>query len=352
VLRAVTTLVTTQLRASAGTLSVLGLSAARPETPPTTAYLMVGEKCLFDCQFCAQARSATVASAGLLSRVTWPARDAADVTAAVARAYRDGKIGRACFQVVAGLDAGARARSAVEALRAVSQDLPICVSATARTVEEVGEILSWGASRVTIALDAASPGLYARVKGGGNWEARWGLLTAAARAYPGRVGTHLIAGLGESEREIIATIQACRDAGIAVALFAFTPVKGTRLERRPPPDLACYRRVQAAASLIGRGVARAAQMEFAPEGGQLVSYGLPPGEVRPLLAGGEAFRTSGCERCNRPYYNERPGGTMYNYPRPLTGAEAADAVELALAGTVELAPAAAVEPARDAEHGP
>ncbi|MCW3977503.1 MAG: radical SAM protein, partial [Candidatus Bathyarchaeota archaeon] len=25
--------------------------------------------------------------------------------------------------------------------------------------------------------------------------------------------------------------------------------------------------------------------------------------------------TSGCPGCNRPYYNERPGGPLYNYPR-------------------------------------
>ena len=36
---------------------------------------------------------------------------------------------------------------------------------------------------------------------------------------------------------------------------------------------------------------------------------------------GQAFQTSGCPGCNRPYYNERPGRTMFNYPRPLTPEE-------------------------------
>jgi len=40
------------------------------------------------------------------------------------------------------------------------------------------------------------------------------------------------------------------------------------------------------------------------------------------LGTGEAFRTSGCPGCNRPYYNERPSGPFYNYPRGLTEEEA------------------------------
>jgi len=48
--------------------------------------------------------------------------------------------------------------------------------------------------------------------------------------------------------------------------------------------------------------------------------------VRVLLSSGEAFRTSGCKGCNRPFYNERPSGPMYNYPRPLTPDEAAEAL--------------------------
>jgi biotin synthase len=37
-----------------------------------------------------------------------------------------------------------------------------------------------------------------------------------------------------------------------------------------------------------------------------------------IVETGEPFLTSGCPECNRPYYNERPGGTMYNYPTKLT----------------------------------
>jgi biotin synthase-related radical SAM superfamily protein len=53
---------------------------------------------------------------------------------------------------------------------------------------------------------------------------------------------------------------------------------------------------------------------------------------------GEAFCTAGCPGCNRPFYNERPGGPMYNYPRPLTPAEVEAACsEVALASLDQVA---------------
>ncbi len=59
---------------------------------------------------------------------------------------------------------------------------------------------------------------------------------------------------------------------------------------------------------------------FSPAG-QIVSYGLSRARLRELLADGRAFQTAGCPGCNRPYYNERPGRVMYNYPRPLHAEE-------------------------------
>jgi biotin synthase-related radical SAM superfamily protein len=36
-----------------------------------------------------------------------------------------------------------------------------------------------------------------------------------------------------------------------------------------------------------------------------------------IVQTGEPFLTSGCPNCNRPYYNEKPSGPIYNYPKPL-----------------------------------
>jgi biotin synthase len=195
--------------------------------------------------------------------------------------------------------------------------LPVCVSCFLPSREVAEALMRAGADGVTLPLDAASAPVYGRVKGG-SFAAALAHLERMARAFPGRVGTHLIVGLGESEEEMVRLIDRLVGQGIRVGLFAFTPVAGTRMADRPPPSLEGYRRVQAAHYLIRQGLARAEEFTFAE--GRLRGFGprFPPSRLRVLLGDGEAFRTTGCPDCNRPYYNERPGQPApYNYPHPL-----------------------------------
>jgi biotin synthase-related radical SAM superfamily protein len=151
-----------------------------------------------------------------------------------------------------------------------------------------------------------------------------------ARRFPGHVAVHLIVGLGETEREMAEMIQRMHDLGAIVGLFAFTPVRGTAMEDQPPPPLDTYRRMQVVRHLITHDLATLGDFSFSAEG-QLVSFGQP--DLAKVMADGVAFQTSGCPDCNRPFYNERPGGPLYNYPRPLTPREALRAVaELAVVG--------------------
>jgi biotin synthase-related radical SAM superfamily protein len=55
---------------------------------------------------------------------------------------------------------------------------------------------------------------------------------------------------------------------------------------------------------------------------------VPEGKV-PLDAS-QIFQTRGCPDCNRPYYNERPRGPMFNYPRKLDDDESSLAMAEAL----------------------
>jgi biotin synthase len=118
---------------------------------------------------------------------------------------------------------------------------------------------------------------------------------------------------------MVERIQWARDLGMTVGLFALTPVRGTHLSGSQPPPLAVYRRMQAARWLIAHDRACLEEMVFDGDG-CLTGLGASP----PLT--GDPFQTSGCPDCNRPYYNERPGGVMYNYPRPLTSDEAVRAI--------------------------
>jgi lipoyl synthase len=318
-------------RVSSGSAAVLGLCTLAMDAAPTTAYLMLGDRCQRACAFCAQARDSQ-ASADALSRVVWPPFAASQVAEAVAQAHDNGRIARACFQVTVHAGYIERALAAVAMLHSLSM-VPICVSIAARTITDIAALLDAGAERVTLALDAATPTLYHAVKGG-DWERAWDLLTRAAHVFPGRIGTHLIAGLGESEREMVERIQALHDLGVTIGLFALTPVRGSAWEGRSAPELESYRRIQAAHWLIVQGMARAEQMAYDLDG-RIVDLGIDEETLRILLGDGTAFRTAGCPGCNRPYYNERPGGPLYNYPCALTPGDAQTELDALLATLCE-----------------
>jgi len=301
---------------SIGTAVVLGLVKAPLAVAPTTAYLMLGGRCLMNCAFCAQARQSQ-AGALNLSRVTWPEFELHAVLAGLQAAVAQGAIRRACLQVTVVAGAFEQALRLVRAVKAVS-DVPFDVAILPRDVEQVRRLLDAGADHIGFGLDAACERVFRQTKGG-DWARSLKLIEETARAFPGHGAVHLIVGLGETEREMVERIQWAHDLGLTVGLFAFTPVRGTHLAGQPPPPLAAYRRMQAARWLIVHDLASAEAMAF-DDDGRLSHLGTPA----PL--GSEAFRTSGCPDCNRPFYNEQPSGPMYNYPRPLTAEEGARAL--------------------------
>ncbi len=320
---------------SSGTAIVLGLSEASIDAPPTTAYLLVGERCERDCSFCTQARSSR-APAQALSRVIWPPYEEKKTLLALKEAYQSGKIQRACLQVT--VNPGYLLRT--EEIIAQLQGMPISASVVVSNLDQVAQLLDSGLEIVGLSLDAANGEVYRRVKGSGFAQAL-GFIEEAAKRFPGRIATHLIVGLGETEEEMARLIQCLHDWGVIVALFAFTPNPGTTLENQPAPPLSTYRRVQIARYLIVHNLSRVEGFTFPfprdPCGtgsvltgsrrdkdslqGSIINFGLKHEELLETLYDGQAFQTSGCPGCNRPYYNERPGGPLYNYPRPLTPGE-------------------------------
>jgi biotin synthase len=129
----------------------------------------------------------------------------------------------------------------------------------------------------------------------------------------GNVSTHLIVGLGETEKEAAIAVQECVDLGVLPALFAFTPVRGTALACNPQPVLDVYRRVQVARHLIVNALARVEDMRFNSEG-RIADFGVSKTVLLSVVESGRPFLTSGCPDCNRPFYNEKPGGPLYNFP--------------------------------------
>jgi biotin synthase len=306
---------------SIGTAAVLGLADVAMDVAPTTAYLMLGGRCVMDCAFCAQARSSQ-ASALKLSRVTWPEFDQAQTLALLARAVERGGIKRCCLQVTVGEGYFQRTLEVIRAVRETC-DVPVDAAILPRGMAQVEELLAAGVDHIGFGLDAACERVFQRVKGG-SWARSLSLIEEAARRFPGHLAVHLIVGLGETEREMAEMIQRMHDLGLVVGLFAFTPVRGARMEDVSPPPISTYRRMQVAQYLITNSLAHVGDFAFSPTG-QLLSFSLP--RLPEILADGVAFQTSGCPDCNRPFYNERPGGPMYNYPMPLTSPQIEAAIE-------------------------
>jgi len=340
-----------QIRVSVGTAIVTGLLEGKLDAEPTTAYLMTYShgKCRANCTFCPQARSSQ-SPTELLSRITWPNFPTATALNAVKNAAEHGKTRRACIQALNVPNVIRQLAALTRAIKQNAPNLPVSISCQPQTAENIRQLRSAGADRIGIAIDAATPQLFSRTKGKAangpyTWQGTNRLLREAVAVFGDNVTTHLIVGLGETEKQAADTIQKLADRGIRTALFAFTPVCGTRMQNRSPPDLASYRRIQLARHLITNRQARASSFSY-DKNGRITSYGINQTALRKIVACGKPFETTGCPDCNRPYYNEKPTGPIYNYPKPATPEEIAD-IEVQLELT-RLHPSAASSPPSEA----
>jgi len=309
-----------RVRVSTGSAIVLGLLRGRQDAKPTTAYLLMcrNEKCSANCGFCPQARDSK-GRADMLSRVTWPTFPTGEVVEGIEKTARGGNIKRVCIQSLNYLEAFDDVLFLVKEIRSRVM-VPISVSCKPLNQHKMKKWADAGVNRVSIALDAATKKIFGNVKGqniGGpyRWERQRKALQEAVNVFgEGSVSTHLIVGLGETEKELCQTIQWCVDSGVYPGLFAFTPIPGTALENKAPPSISRYRRAQVAHYILTHRKVRLENMEFDKDG-NLTNFGISKEMLLEVIDNGKPFLTSGCPGCNRPYYNERPGGPLYNYPR-------------------------------------
>lgn len=208
-------------------------------------------------------------------------------------------------------------------------DIPvsILVSPTILKHSDMASLKEAGADRIGVAIDLATPALFAKYRGSGvggphRWETYWDCLSHALRVFgDGHAGPHFIVGMGETEKEMCDAIQRARDIGGRTHLFSFFPEGNSAMADRPVPPLDQYRRMQLARYLIDNRLSRAEHFIFDP-GGQVLEFGLSRKDVNEVVESGDSFRTSGCEgydgevACNRPFANSRPGPDMRNYPFP------------------------------------
>lgn len=286
------------MRASYGTHQLLGLKPGGYAFKPKTAFLLIGERCEGGCAFCPQANGIE----SQLSRVTWPEIPSQDLYSKLENITID----RICIQAVKNDSVFNDVMSVLIKISKLT-NTPISVSMSITSIEQAEELMNNGADIISIALDCATPRLASEIKSI-SFENTMKLLINLAKQHPGKVTTHLIAGLGETDRELIELSKTLVDSGINVSLFAFTPINGTAMKDVLPPTLSRYRKLQVAMALVRAG--RSSTIEYSIDGG-ITHLGNYRTIVNPF-----DFQTPGCPGCNRPYYNERPGGILYHHPNP------------------------------------
>ncbi|RLF16402.1 MAG: radical SAM protein [Thermoprotei archaeon] len=286
--------------------------------------LYYSEGCRANCLYCGQAREAAGESmCKTLIRVDWPLRELDDVIARMRRLIGGGCFMRPYRVCVASITNAKAIKGEIEVIKRLYNSLRLPISAlispTIFPKHRMEELKEAGAERIGIAIDCATPSIFdllrgSKARGPHRWEVYLkGVHDAVEVLGEGKVGIHLIVGLGETEEEAVKLIQWAHDAGAETHLFSFYPEPGSILEGWRRPDIGQYRRVQLARYLIDLEYANIEDFEF-NEYGQIVDFKVPPGLFNELVKSGRPFMTSGCPGCNRPYSNERPGEEIRNYP--------------------------------------
>ena len=309
-----------KIRVSSGSAAVLGITPSLLKAWPTTIYLMTFllGKCSANCGFCSQAKDSH-SKTEMLSRVSWPNFEAHRVVRALESSRLDPKVKRVCVQALNYPEVLEDLLAITRMIRAHNINIPISVSCQPLKKAQMKELAKAGVERMGIPLDAATQVIFERIKGKKangpyDWNTHHKTLLEAIKVFgKDKASTHLIVGLGEKESDLLKQISWCAKHHIQPGLFAFTPIPGTMLAAKNPPNVESYRRIQLARHLIVNGQVDFSEVSF-DSNGQVEDFGISSKQLDEVIKTGEPFRTSGCPDCNRPFYNEKPSGPIYNFP--------------------------------------
>ncbi|MFW9820102.1 MAG: radical SAM protein [Candidatus Thorarchaeota archaeon] len=316
-----------KIRVSIGSASVLGLGLLPQfKSPPTTCYIMTYKEghCNANCGFCPQARSSRGSSENL-SRVNWPIFNFKEFLTKLKYMPFSKKFERICIQT---LNYAENFNDLIEIISQIRiyTDIPISVAIPPFSRDKMKELKYKGVERIGIALDGATPEVFDNIKGFNTegpykWEVHIQKLHEALEIFSkGFVSTHIIIGLGETEKDVIELIEKLNNMGVVISLFAFTPIKGTKFENKPQPEIISFRKIQLGRFLIISEKKKLKDFTFNLRG-QLININISKSDLKNIINDSNAFLTSGCSGCNRPYYTSKPSGPIYNYPRFLTEKE-------------------------------
>lgn len=277
-----------KIRVSLATSSLLKLKNYAIKVKPTTLYFLLAGECKGNCLYCEQKK-------GKLARVKWPEFDFEKVKEKI----KNVNAKRIC---ILGIYNHNFINEIAEIVRQLKTELPISACINAVGIEEMKILKEVGIERIGIGLDCFSKRIFNKWKKGvPSWNDYIKAIENAKKIF-GKVSCHLIAGLGENDREAINLMKELAKKEIKISLFAYVEKNETKI------DISRYRVLQIARYFIEKNKGK-----FYFDDSKLVEIEVPSIPK-------ETFMTSGCPYCNRPFYNERVT-KIYNYPYELSNEE-------------------------------
>jgi biotin synthase len=303
-----------------------GLFHRNAKSPCVNLLMTYDEGCFANCAYCglARERSGKYVDKSFI-RVEWPTYSLDEIIEAIQK-YQGKEIKRVCISMITNRRAPEDLVAVLSKMRP-ALDIPISllVSPTVISESDLAKFRESGADRVGIAVDTATPELFDQIRGKSargphKWDTYWEKIETAMKAFGNEnIGIHFVVGLGETEKEMIESIQRVHDMGGSTHLFSFFPEGESRLADRPQPPMGHYRRIQLGRYLIDEGLAEMSGFTF-NSSDSISDFGLPEAELNKVIESGKPFETSGCPgedglvACNRPYANSLPGPDVRNYP--------------------------------------
>jgi biotin synthase-related radical SAM superfamily protein len=206
---------------------------------PRQAYITVSGQCIFSCRYCpvpqlSGRRKSIDEIVGLVEEVS-DRIDAISITSGVAASVEEEE-----YYVL----------GVVKALRRFGLPIGVSIYPTADTPQRLHEL---GVAEVKFNIEAATPALFAEMCPDLDWDLMWEVLRRSVSLFgKGRVFSNVIAGLGETDEEL----EACIDALTAICVIpVIRPLSpAAELSNLPRPSAA---RLQKICTIHERALVRA-----------------------------------------------------------------------------------------------
>lgn len=295
--------------------------------------LTYSDGCIGRCAYCGLSRARNTSEPWKehsFIRVDWPTVKMDEI---IERMQLDicSHVERVCISMVTHRRAPDDTLSIVRRLRVKTNAVSALITPTIIDKKWLLEAKEAGIDRLGIAIDAATLQIFNKFRGPGvsgphKWEKYWKTVEEAVSVFGGyHVGIHFIVGLGETEEQMIDTIQRAHSMGALTHLFSFFPEEGSLMHQHKQPPIGQYRRVQLARYLINKDLTSADKMKF-DNVGRLVNFNIDKSVLDKAIDVGLPFMTTGCSTqnmenaCNRPYSDSTPYqalvGELRNFPFP------------------------------------